>query len=134
MRRRIVEASFTTLEGFHALVVFNDMGHRCGYIGVPHNHFSAHRAPDSLYHIDVHGGVTFCDSIHLEGAHPSLWYIGFDCNHMEDAQDVDSMYKYGISPLPYHVQSSVATIRTLNFCIDQCNLLSAQLDKIELFI
>ena len=56
-----------------------DIGHLCGYVGLPMNHKYYKKHYDDIG-IDVHGGLTFSDFLLEDG----LWYIGFDCIHSGD--------------------------------------------------
>lgn len=76
--------------GFDCLMVRNvTMGHWCGYVGVPNTHpyFGQHY---DKCDVDVHGGLTYCDSCqdivcHLADIDSEpLWWLGFDCAHFMD--------------------------------------------------
>lgn len=84
-------------KGLRIVVKATDMGHRCGYVGVPKGH------PLYGMHYDkaeeevgawVHGGLTFSGGDefgclwHL-GFDADYWYLGFDCAHHGDAPDPD---------------------------------------------
>ena len=83
----IVEFEHFDPNGFHLLVLFNPLGFRCGYVGVPQDHFAYGSAKDDF---EVHGGITFRSySCHtLTGLLQSYCYWGFDCGHYGDAPDV----------------------------------------------
>ena len=61
-----------------------------GYISVPKSHPWYETEQDSLYDLDVHGGVTFAGRFaHSTHATPTeadleVWWIGFDCAHSGD--------------------------------------------------
>uniref|UniRef100_A0A6H1ZS46 Uncharacterized protein n=1 Tax=viral metagenome TaxID=1070528 RepID=A0A6H1ZS46_9ZZZZ len=66
-----------------------ELGHLCGYVGVPKNHplYERDYGEDSAayYDIDIHGGVTFTN--YWDELIPAIlhrWYIGFDCAHLGD--------------------------------------------------
>jgi hypothetical protein len=81
---------------YHFLVVFMSRGYRNGYIGIPEKEFKEMilANPNFMETIDVHGGVTY------EGGPLSVLgkegfnYVGFDCNHMGDKIDAESMLEY----------------------------------------
>ena len=50
----------------------------CGYVLIPGDHPMAGCSDSDLYHLDVHGGVTYASS------RGDGWIIGFDCNHSSD--------------------------------------------------
>jgi len=54
-------------------------GSWCGYVLIPGHHPMAGLEDTDLYHLDVHGGVTYASSPLGDG-----WVIGFDCNHSSD--------------------------------------------------
>ncbi|MDH6674261.1 hypothetical protein M2277_004953 [Paenibacillus sp. LBL] len=83
----------------HGLIVRSpDFGNLNGYVGVPRgNVFHGKEIPylltgsQSLYFLNVHGGVTFSGSggehrqlNHFKLMKPDLWYIGFDTAHAND--------------------------------------------------
>lgn len=45
--------------GFNCLMVRNDMGCWCGYVGLPPTHKYYGKSYDELNHITVHGGLTY---------------------------------------------------------------------------
>lgn len=70
-------------------VAVNDLGYRCGYVGVPKG--------DPLYGMNdngkkifddvwVHYGLTFSGT--RDFIAPDLWFFGFDCGHIGDAIDM----------------------------------------------
>ena len=73
----------------------NELGHWCGYVGVPASHPLHGRDGDSI-DVEVHGGVTFSGG--CSGGDPStsichvveageaddVWWFGFDCAHSMD--------------------------------------------------
>ncbi len=80
------------------LIVRNNLGALCGYVGVPPTHRYFDIDYDSIRDIDVHGGLTFSDRCHPhpEGEHlgichieagaanKTVWWLGFDCAHAFD--------------------------------------------------
>ena len=55
-----------------------NMGHLCGYVGVPSFHPASHGKEYDLQ-LSVHGGITYRHE-HDDG----LLWIGFDCAHLDD--------------------------------------------------
>ena len=125
------EHKWTTDSGLPALVAINPNGYRCGYVDVSSlllfsvlydtTYFgscSSITSPlDPLYEafddISVHGGITF--NSNFDGLH----LIGFDCAHWGDA------------PIPEYTKSDrvylQGTVRSLDYCIDQCEFLAKQI-------
>lgn len=90
----VVEKAFLTEEGYHGVCVFNPMGFRNGYVGVDKGH--------PLYGIDypglcdcirIHGGITFSGVMPWANSE-GLWYLGFDCAHLDDTPDLVHHEKY----------------------------------------
>ncbi len=65
--------------------------HLCGYVGVPKAH-SLFKVEYDNIPADVHGGLTFSDQFNDGG---KLWWIGFDCAHLNDMQPGYLRRKYG---------------------------------------
>jgi hypothetical protein len=77
------------------LVILTDLGHRCGYVGVPPGHPANAQFYDDVP-VDVHGGLTWAGpnaefwnrALENSDGVPDLWYLGFDCGHAWDAPDL----------------------------------------------
>ena len=94
MKNYCVESEFT-FKGLKCVVVMQDMGHRCGYVGVPKEHLLFGKKYDEweVEGLDVHGGITYSDK---DGEYPipsDLWWFGFDCAHYGDAPDYEAAKK-----------------------------------------
>ena len=84
--------------------------------------------PGILLH--VHGGITYASK---GGLYPvpfsdHLWFYGFDCAHPGDARDlsiVDSAIRKIETDFPRD-----GVIRSLEYCVEQCNRLSKQLSQV----
>ncbi len=60
-----------------------EIGHLCGYVGIPLDHELAGIHYDAMLNVDVHGGLTY--SREGEGSLDSgYWWFGFDCAHHGD--------------------------------------------------
>lgn len=76
--------------GYKCLILRHDeMGHLCGYVGVPKGHLcygkSRHYMPyEDLLSVSVHGGLTYSEE--GDGIYWALgyWWFGFDCAHAWD--------------------------------------------------
>lgn len=79
-------------KGFEYLIVFVELGHRCGYVAIPSGlGFDS----DDLF---VHGGITFEDESHsakdlLPVPCNDTW-LGFDAAHWGDMRCSDTALKY----------------------------------------
>ncbi len=105
--------------GYRCVVIFTDMGHRCGYVGVDENsslwkkdyydylpinkskleweNFSEESEDITVgIHFDVHGGITFADG-GKNSEYPvesDFWWFGFDCAHYNDKIDIEKLKEY----------------------------------------
>lgn len=151
MSTHITERAWTTKAGLNAHIVFNRFGYRCGYVdvsslplfslvtetcyidcGTTDPLYSLY-PPVALLHeafnnIQVHGGVTFNDSYDNLSSH----LIGFDCGHAGDQTDIESAKQHKLNPDYILIwDDSTAIVRTLDYCIDQCESLANQLNTIN---
>lgn len=69
-----------THSGLPCVVLRTDLGHLCGYVGVPADHPYA-TGMRSISDLSVHGGVTWDKA----GEENDLFWIGFDCGHSGDS-------------------------------------------------
>lgn len=78
--------------GLDCLVIAYDLGHRCGYVKIPEDHFlyKVHYDHEKIENfIDIHGGITFSDE--MQGLPLEGWWLGFDCAHYNDLLDFSIM-------------------------------------------
>ncbi len=80
-----------TREQYPCLMVRNEVGAWCGYVGVPPGHPWHGKSADDV-HATVHGGVSYADSCHGRVCHVpgpgdahDMWWVGFDCMHHRDS-------------------------------------------------
>lgn len=114
--------------GLRCVVIMTEMGHRCGYVGVPESHQLygvGYNSPDVYF--NVHGGVTYTGG-GKGSKYPvesDLWWFGYDCNHAGDGKDLsvvsDALREIKIRFPTYGI------IRTTEYCIDECKSLAEQL-------
>ena len=115
-----IEKQWTTAAGYQAEVVATPMGHRCGYVTVPEGHPCAGKDYDEL-DVDVHGGLTYADG----------HQFGFDCAHLYDAKDpalMSDRYRNIYERWPRLEEGG--TVKTLEFCVAECEKLAAQLKEL----
>jgi hypothetical protein len=122
-----VEKDWTTASGLRAVVIAAQMGHRCGYVGVPKDHPLFGKDYGDV-DADVHGGLTYAG----HGDYPvesNLHWFGFDCAHYMDAKDtsiMDEKYLEIHEKYPrYDMEGAV--VRDLAFCKRECESLAEQL-------
>ena len=123
-----VEKDWTTASGLRAVVIAAQMGHRCGYVGVPKDHPLFGKDYDDV-DANVHGGLTFSSG--ETGKYPvesNLHWFGFDCSHYMDAKDTSIMSpEYLAIHEKYPRIDFEAVVRDLTFCERECESLAEQL-------
>lgn len=128
MKFAVVEKKFD-YKGHECICIFNRLGFRCGYVSVKED-----KDFDS-YDIDCHCGLTYNGELPQEYAPKHKYYIGFDCGHICDKQDIDQAYAYGLITLQEHLlQKSFLPnfgdkIRSLEYVENQCKKIADQLER-----
>lgn len=82
-------------KGYLCAVCIMDLGHRCGYVGVPKNN----KYYGVAYHdmdICTHGGLTYSggNSDYPIKEDNDLWWFGWDYAHYMDAKDEEAYIRY----------------------------------------
>lgn len=116
------EKTWITKAGYQATVKIMPQGHRCGYVTLPDGHPCNGKDYNDLA-IQVHGDLTYGD-----GA-----TFGFSCAHYGDKPDMDLMsesFKQDYEKFGYF-HGDTATIKSLDFCIEQCESMAAQFKVME---
>lgn len=123
-----IEKEWVTEAGLRAKVVIQPMGFRCGYVGVNAETFKGVHY-DEL-DIEVHGGLTYART-EMDGLR---WY-GFDCGHLGDRADIELMdekhRESSDSKFWLEAYDSTDTIKSLDFCVSECENLATQLKQLE---
>ena len=120
------EKEWITRAGLKAAVIAHHMGHRCGYVGVPEDHPWHGKGYDEV-DLDVHGGLTYAD------ARDDLWWFGYDCAHAGDAFDPELMSdEYKTFSWSRALTLGGETVKTLDFCVNECESMAAQLGAVKL--
>jgi len=115
-----IEKQWTTAAGYEAEVLASPMGHRCGYVTVPDGRPCAGKDYNDV-DVEVHGGLTYGQERQF----------GFDCAHLYDAKDPALMseeYRKNYEKWPRFDEG--ATIKTLEFCVVECEKLAVQLKEL----
>ena len=116
-----IEKAWTTQAGYEAEVVAHPAGHRCGYVTVPAGHPCGGKDYNDI-DVEVHGGLTY-------GIGTTF---GFDCAHYNDKRDESIMsdeFKKIYGGFLYPIEE-VGEVRTLEYCIAECERLAAQLKEL----
>lgn len=86
-----IEWRFEDNPSLVCLMVRNQMGAWCGYVGLPAEHPFHGDKYDDHYDLNVHGGPTYSAACagHIchvpePGEPDNVWWIGFDCGHWMD--------------------------------------------------
>lgn len=100
--------------GFACLILRNDMGNLCGYVGVGPDHPFYGKDYEEI-DADVHGGLTYCGTcrppichVPKPGMTDDVFWFGFDCGHFRDL--VPSMMKYG--SIESHIYRDVSYVKS----------------------
>jgi hypothetical protein len=104
--------------GLHCYVKRHpEMGHLCGYVGVPPSHPTYKLNYDKLT-LSAHGGITHANSIE-DSPMPDLWWIGFDCAHAFDLSPglANAFTRY----------KPTGKYRDMEYVTRECTLLASQL-------
>lgn len=134
----ILEKSFE-YRGYKCVVLMTEMGHRCGYVGIPKENSLYNKYYDELNkYIGCHGGLTYCSSeLHCVND-KDKWWIGFDCAHLDDRPDFTTakqMFKDNkkvIKSLETIEEIiKVGTVKTLDFCEAQCKDIVKQVINLD---
>lgn len=123
----MIEKEWVTQAGLPAKVKVMPMGHRCGYVGVNAEVF-ADKGYDDL-DVDVHGGLTYART-EEDGVR---WY-GYDCAHLGDARDInlmDAEHKEMFEKYHLNMNDPTDTVKSLDYCINECESLATQLKQLE---
>lgn len=88
----VIESRFE-YRSYPCVVIFQPLGYRCGYIGLPEKNKFYGIDYDKI-DIDCHGGLTYSSNHLHEQSDTNTWWIGFDCAHCNDAVDYTSLRKY----------------------------------------
>lgn len=121
------EKAWVTQAGLPARVLIMPMGHRCGYVGVNPEVFKD-KSYDDL-DVDVHGGLTYS-----RDEEDGLRWYGYDCAHLGDARDVnlmDAEHKEIFEKYHFDFNDGTDTVKSLDYCIEQCESLATQLKQLE---
>ena len=72
--------------GIQYIVKFLDGGWRCGYAKLPEGF-----DPEYIDELNVHGGITFNNTLKDDEEFPDGHWVGFDCMHAGDKPGLDDV-------------------------------------------
>lgn len=127
-------------KGFPCVVLFQSLGFRCGYVGIPSDSEYYRKHYDEIP-VNCHCGLTYTDDRLFGQEELDKWWIGFDCGHACDGWDIEAMEKYfGDDPIVmkhfsfmkkhWEKMNAYSEIRTLEYCIEECKKIVDQLEEI----
>ena len=135
----ILESTFR-YKGYQCVVLFTELGHRCGYVYVPYWHKQYEVDYDDIP-VKCHGGLTYSDHRLMDKEYPG-WWIGFDCAHAGDMPDRESQIRYFgntkqdsffnmLNFMTGNYSGDFGTVKTLDYCEQECRDIVEQLRKLE---
>lgn len=112
--------------GFSCLLLRNNVGAWCGYVGVPETHPAFGKDYDNV-EVAVHGGLTYANKCHGHICHvpepgmpENVWWLGFDTAHCGDVSP--GMLRYGMK-----LYSDTEYYKNLAYARNQTEKLAEQL-------
>ncbi len=130
----IIESDFS-YKGLRCVVIFTKMGHRCGYVGLKKSIWGYQLEEDQIEDsFQVHGGVTYSEedqSYPVEDKSINHW-IGFDCNHLGDERDVESLTRYFPNLNKHNLLncSGYNAVKSKEYVESECKRLADQINKL----
>ncbi|HEY9803243.1 MAG TPA: hypothetical protein V6D25_23065 [Leptolyngbyaceae cyanobacterium] len=120
--------------GFPCLIIRQDAGWLCGYVGIPptHPYYGKDVLDDELKFIPVYGKITFSKASHhsdnqsavchqLLPTDGNYWWLGFDCSHSEDVIPIMvNFFNFGDS-----------TYKNMEYVKNQVESLAQQLNNLK---
>ena len=132
MSKPIVEERFE-YKGFPCVVLFQSLGFRTGYVGLPKGHKYYGKEYDSIP-VDCHCGLTYSDNSLHQQTDTDIWWIGFDCGHCCDGFDLEKLDEYFGNRIEnqimrdYHKMiNEEHEFRTLEYVKENCKAIVDQL-------
>ncbi len=149
--KNFVDEVFGTYKEHDYVVRFYVLGHRCGYVRVNDEKVFAKikdaydnlHDPDNQFNIECHGGLTFVEEFDKpdRGFAKAGCWIGFDCAHSDDLQDIhtalklfpessDEKVSYWIDNHRIHAGTNAA-VRSADYVESECKGIIAQLCELS---
>ncbi len=120
---------FDNVSGYDIFIYRHSrMKHLCGYVKLPESHplFGINHMDSDVYDkIDVHGGVTFSDTLNtrhnLDVHYDTDFLVGFDCAHAGDF----------VPELSEELVRGNEVYRDIDYVVAECIKLARQLKEME---
>lgn len=132
MSRPIVEERFE-YKGFPCVVLFQPLGFRTGYVGLPKGH-KYYGAMYDLVPVSCHCGLTYGDYDLFGQDDKDTYWIGFDCGHCCDGFDLEKLEEYFGNNSANQIMSNYRKLineehefRTLEYVKENCIQIVEQL-------
>lgn len=114
--------------GLPCLIIRNDLGNLCGYVGVDKNHIFFHKEYYEI-NVEVHGGLTYSGECNGRICHEAneikeeneTWWLGFDCAHYGDFSPGLSKYR------GFDLLNEVIDYKDLTYVEGECEALAKQI-------
>lgn len=92
-----------------------------------------HVSPEIIF--NIHGGITYSSNGSKDYSikQKNTWWFEYDCNHTEDAKDLNVIKNKELKKI-YARFNKNGEIRTLDYCIEECNSLARQLKEVDILI
>ena len=117
-------------KGYPCVVMFQPMGFRTGYVGVPKDSILYGRNSTVLNTIlECHGGVTYTERRLFGQDDEDTWWIGFDCGHAWDGYDADMTWKYFRKDISDMKRLYDGEARTKEYVENECRSLVEQIQN-----
>ena len=130
----VIEERFE-YKGFPCVVMFQPMGFRTGYVGLPkgHKYYGG-----NFYEIpvDCHCGLTYSRYYLFGQADKDTYWIGFDCAHICDKLDIEKTIEYYGESHADRIREMVSyleyeMVRSFDYVKDECKSIVDQLGGAE---
>jgi hypothetical protein len=109
---------WTTASGLPGLIARSRMGMWCGYVAVAADHPYYQRDYADIDDIDVHGGLSYSAACqgHIchvpePGQPDDVWWLGFDCAHIDDVVPVSARFVWELSALRHCAYRDMVWVR-----------------------
>ena len=124
----VIESRFE-YRGYPCVVIFQPLGHRCGYVGLPEkNRF--YGLDYNEIDVDCHGGLTYSSNHLYDQDDTNTWWIGFDCAHSGDSPDLEAVTEaFGDNTHVFMPRDIYGQLWTMKEVEDECCQIIRQIEE-----